>query len=170
LSRTELADELAALEERLTSKGGESRVRNLVQNLRIHQIELEMQNRELRDAQRALEEARDRYADLYDFAPIGYMTLNANGVIQEINLTGAGMLGRHRVELLDKPLSPYLEPGHSKAFFRHLNRAFDDDAKATVELALRSGNGNTLWVLLESLRSRGQGLILCRTSVASPRT
>ena len=165
LTEAELADQLAALEGRLASHTGESRLRNVVQNLRIHQIELEMQNRELRDAQRALEEARDRYADLYDFAPIGYMTLNANGVIQEINLTGAGMLGRHRVELLDKPLSPYLEPGHSKAFFRHLNRAFDDDAKTTVELALRSGNGNTLWVLLESLRSRGQGLILCRTAM-----
>ncbi|MGA8260504.1 MAG: PAS domain S-box protein [Arenicellales bacterium] len=165
LTQDELADQLAALEDRLASHPGESRLRTVVQNLRIHQIELEMQNRELRDAQHALEEARDRYADLYDFAPIGYMTLNANGVIDEINLTGARMLGKPRAELLGSPLSPHLESGHSKAFFRHLNQALGDDDKASVELALRSASGHTLWVLLESLRRESEGATLCRTAM-----
>ena len=113
LTRNELADELAALEDKLADNPEESRLRNLVQSLRAHQIQLEMQNRELRDTQHALEEALDRYADLYDFAPIGYMTLDAQGLIREINLTGARKLGKPRTELIDKPFATFLETGES---------------------------------------------------------
>ncbi|MFZ0485388.1 MAG: PAS domain-containing protein, partial [Arenicellales bacterium] len=153
LTETQLAEELASFEERMAGRTRGSRLKKLVENLRIHQIELEMQNRELRDTQTALEEARDRFADLYDFAPVGYLTLNTRGEIQEINLTGTRMLGSPRAELLKKPLSSYLEGGQSKIFFRHLSRAFADDTKATVELALRSGDRETPWVLMESLRT-----------------
>jgi len=162
LTETELAEELASFEERLAGRTGESQIKKLVQNLRIHQIELEMQNRELRDAQTALEEARDRYADLYDFAPVGYLTLNTRGEIQEINLTGARMLGKPRAELLNRPFSSYLEGGQSKIFFRHLSRAFADDTKTTIELALQSGDRGTQWVLVESLRT-GRSTHRCRT-------
>lgn len=162
LTETQLAEELASFEERMAGSTRGSRLKKLVQNLRVHQIELEMQNRELRDTQTALEEARDRFADLYDFAPVGYLTLNTRGEIQEINLTGTRMLGSPRAELLKKPLSSYLEGGQSKIFFRHLSRAFADDTKATVELALRSGDRETPWVLMESLRT-GRDTHRCRT-------
>ena len=65
----------------------------LLYELRVHQIELEMQNAELRRMQLALEAARDKYSDLYDFAPVGYFTVNEKGMIAAINLTGASMLG-----------------------------------------------------------------------------
>lgn len=165
LSKAELADELAALEERLADGSGDDRVRNLVENLRGHQIELEMQNRELREAHHALEEARDRYATLYDFAPIGYMTLNAQGVIREINLTGARKLGKPRSELLQKPFVTYLEPGQSKAFFKHLRRTFDDDHRTSIELALQSRDGDLLWVSLESIRAHSDGGMISRTAM-----
>jgi PAS domain-containing protein len=64
--------------------------------LQVHQIELEMQNEELRRAQLTTEESRDRYADLYEFAPIGYFTLTRTGMVFEVNLTGAEMLGVER--------------------------------------------------------------------------
>ncbi len=67
-------------------------IQRLVHELRTHQIELEMQNEELRRAQIELEESRNRYSDLYDFAPIGYFTFDKNGLILEVNLTGANKL------------------------------------------------------------------------------
>src|SRR5262245_38347176 len=65
----------------------------LVQELEIHKIELEMQNRALLEARAVLEESRARYAELYDYAPVGHMTLDSKGVIQEINLASAALLG-----------------------------------------------------------------------------
>ncbi len=71
----------------------------LLHELHVHQIELEMQNEELRRVQIELEAARDRYRDLYDFAPVGYLTLTREGLITEINRAGATMLGEEPMRL-----------------------------------------------------------------------
>lgn len=165
MTRDELADELAALEARLADDPRQTRLRNLVQNLRIHQVELEMQNRELQEAQRALEGARDRYSNLYDFAPIGYMTLDSRGLIRDINLTGARKLGKPRAELLDKPFATQLEPGQSEAFFGHLRRALSAERKTIVELALRPVHGETRRLSLESVKALSEGVASCRTAM-----
>src|SRR5512142_2228156 len=73
----------------------------LVHELRIHQVELELQNEELRSAHARLEESRMRYADLYDFAPVGYFTFDEQGRIIELNLTGAKQLGIERGNLIN---------------------------------------------------------------------
>src|ERR1035437_8166357 len=72
----------------------------LLHELQVHQIELEIQNEALREAQVALEESRDRYVDLYEFAPVAYLTLSATGQIEAINLTGATLLGIERESFL----------------------------------------------------------------------
>ncbi len=71
-------------------------MQRLVQELQIHQIELEMQNEELKQARDEAEAERERYLDLYDFAPVGYFTLDRDGVIRQMNLTGARLLGLER--------------------------------------------------------------------------
>src|SRR5512141_326861 len=70
----------------------EELLQKLLHELQVHEVELKMQNDELRQAQIAMEESRDRYVDLYDFAPIGFITLSREGVIDEINLTASDML------------------------------------------------------------------------------
>src|SRR5271169_78724 len=79
-------------------------LQSMVHELRVHQIELEMQNEELRHTQQELEASREKYFDLYDLAPVGYVTLNEKGILLEANLTAAVLLGRERSHLIRQPL------------------------------------------------------------------
>lgn len=82
----------------------------LQHELHVHQIELEMQNEELRHAYNALNESHARYANLYEFAPIGYLTLNHEGLIAEINLTGATLLREEREKLINRRFASFVAP------------------------------------------------------------
>ena len=84
--------------------------RRVLHELQVHQIELEMQNEELRRAQAELEASRARYFDLYDLAPVGYFTLSEQGLILEANLTAASLLGVARGALVKQPLIPLHPP------------------------------------------------------------
>ena len=92
----------------------EEEIWKLVHELQVHQIELEMQNEDLRHTHAELEESRTKYADLYDFAPVGYFTFDKNGLICEANLTGARLLGIERGLLIKKPFSQYIMKDHQK--------------------------------------------------------
>jgi PAS domain S-box-containing protein len=82
----------------------------LLHELLVHKVELEIQNEELRRAHNAMEEARDRYMDLYEFAPVGYITINREGLIGEINLTGSALLGVERTKLINRRFSAFVAP------------------------------------------------------------
>src|SRR4051812_21436112 len=99
MTRTELAERLAALQsESLPSPRSDrdTEVRLLLHELEVSQIELEVQNRELIESRRAVDESHDRYIDLFDFAPVGYVTLDNKGIIKEVNLTAAELLHTER--------------------------------------------------------------------------
>src|SRR5438105_548083 len=108
MTKTELVGLLKALETNERQQSADQ-LQRVVSELQVHQVEIELQNRDLREAQQALEQSRDRYADLYDFSPLGYITLDEKGVIREINLTAVTMLGQHRAAHLGHPFSLYVD-------------------------------------------------------------
>lgn len=128
-------------------------VQELLHELQVQQIELELQNRQLQESQRLLEEARDRYADLYNLAPVSYVTFDAAGCIQEINQTGTVLLGQERERLLGKPFGLWLSKDAEPIFFRHLQEACEGHEVVRVELQLSLLNSQNKDVRLETIAS-----------------
>jgi len=124
----------------------------VIQELRIHQLELEIQNEELRRAQTELSLSRDRYNDLYEFAPSGHLTLDQEGVIREANLTAVTMLGTARGKLIGSRFSRHLRPESQDAFFFHRQKVLASSAKETVEVELRGASGQPQVIELQSFR------------------
>ncbi|SIS86306.1 EAL domain-containing protein [Neptunomonas antarctica] len=121
----------------------------LLHELHVHQIELEMQNEALRQTQQALEESRDRYIDLYEFAPVGYLTLSDKGLITEINLTGVTLLGQERNKLINTSLRTLVITEDQSRWVQHLMVARKQTEKLSIELSLQHGNGTVFQALLD---------------------
>ena len=98
------------------SLGTEKRPLRLHHELQVHQVELEMQNAELRQARDELETALEKYTDLYDFAPVGYFTLDRKGTIRRVNLTGAGLVGVERSRLVGQRFGLFVTDEARTAF------------------------------------------------------
>jgi PAS domain S-box-containing protein len=124
----------------------------ILHELQAHQIELEIQNKTLRQSQIALEESRDRYLDFYDFAPIGYLTLNREGLITDINLTGATLLKTERNKLVNHRFALFIAPEDSELWHRHFMAVLQYGSEQTCELDIRPSLGTRLHVQLSSLR------------------
>ena len=102
--------------------GKNHKTRELIRELLVHQLELEIQNRELRATQQQLTHSRIRYADLYDFSPIGYASLDENGRIAEINITGGKLLRENPHKLITRSFMDFISPECVAAFKLHLRR------------------------------------------------
>ena len=126
----------------------------LVHELQVHKIELEMQNSELRESRAEREAALARYTELYDFAPVGYLTLTYDGLIAEINLTGATLLGVARRDLLLKRFAAFIVPGDRERWAAFLADVKTQDGKSNMELALRRADGTEFHALLDCIRHR----------------
>jgi signal transduction histidine kinase len=135
----------------------------LLHELEVHQVELEMQNAELRRARDETESALERYTDLYDFAPVGYFTLYRDGAISAVNLTGAGMLGIERSLLPGRHFGFFLTGYHRAAFALFLGKVFETRGKEQCEVALTRKGHHQLFVQIEALACKsGQE---CRVAV-----
>src|SRR5215472_14569798 len=94
----------------------------LVAELRAQRVELQTQNETLLEAQRGLELSRDRYAELFDLAPVAYVTVDEKGVILNLNFAASALLGSHRAKLAGFPLANFVDDQHRGLFWGHLSR------------------------------------------------
>ncbi|MBU1424859.1 MAG: bacteriohemerythrin [Gammaproteobacteria bacterium] len=125
---------------------------DLLHELQVHQAELEMQNENLRQAQVALEESRDRYVEFYDFAPVGYLTLNRDACITEINLTGAALLGDDRAKFMNRRFATLIAPEDRDYWHMYFMSVLQQDSRQTCELSMLCRDGAHLEVQLDALR------------------
>lgn len=111
-------------------------LKKLLHELQVHQIELEMQNEALRQANEIAELALKNYTMLFDLAPIGYFTLDSNGAITELNFTGAEMLGERRFSLINSNFKLFISEGSRRVFNDFFKRIFASNAKESCEVIL----------------------------------
>ncbi len=139
--------EKTKLPQRISSDDREK----LIHELQVHQVELEMQNDELRKAQEELEASRSKYLNLYDFAPVGYFTLDKMGGILEANLTGAALLGIERGLLLKTPFLLFIMPDDQDLFRECQRKVFQIPGRQSCEVRLKRRGDDPFWVSLESV-------------------
>lgn len=129
--------------------------KRLFHELRVYQVELEMQNEELRRTQHELEISRSRYFDLYDLAPAGFLTLSEQGIIQEANLAAAIMLGDVRKNLLNKPISRFIFSEDQELYNLRHKKLLESNEVQSWEMRLVRENGSCFWARLQSTPPRG---------------
>ena len=127
------------------------RMATLIHELEVHQIELKMQNDELRRIQGELEKTRDNYSHLYDFAPVGYFTVSEKGIIQKANLTGAGLIGIERRALTGTPFSRFVLSEDQDIFYKHLRCLLKSEESQVCELRLVKKDGHAFYARLECM-------------------
>ena len=140
----------------------------LLHELRVHQFELEMQNEELRRAQLALDIARARYFDLYDLAPVGYVTVGEGGEIVEANLRACGLLQTERAALLSMPLSRFIVAADQDTYYLHRRQVRTSGEAKACELRMKRREGTEFWARLESVAAQdeGSGAATVRTTLS----
>ena len=131
-------------------------LKRLVHELQVHQIELEMQNEELQQARFEAEAWLSRYTELYDFAPVGYFSLKRDGVINQVNLTGAILLGVERARLVGRQFGLFVVDADRTSFIAFLEHGFKSLAKQTCEVTLQKEGGETFWVEIQAVLAEGE--------------
>jgi PAS domain S-box-containing protein len=149
------AEQALARKGRRIARMPQQDVQKQVHNLEVHQVELEMQNEELHRTQAALEEARDRFADLYDFAPLALLTLSQDDEVLEANLAAASLLGCERKNLIHQKLSRFIPPEAQDTFYQFCRQVLESETRQRVELTLRSPAGGRLTVRAEGIAAQG---------------
>lgn len=162
--RRRAEEQLQGQEEELAELAPE-KIRRLVHELRVHQVELEIQNDELRQTQVRLEESRSRYSDLYDFAPVSYFSLDDSGRILEANLTAASLLGVERGLLSGKLFLEFVAREDMGVFGRFLPKVLESENRASCEIRLKGGFGEVEARLDGVLQQDADGVRRCGVTV-----
>ena len=147
---------LSAKAVELTSPKTEAETQRLLHELEVHQVELEMQNAEIRKARDEVEIALEKCTDLYDFAPVSYFTLDRTGTITSINLTGAALLGIERSLLIGRRFAQFIPSESRFLFIDFLGKVFTSQSKEACEVTiLREGN-TSIFMLIEAVAAESE--------------
>lgn len=143
----------------------EELLHELFHELGVHQIELEMQNEALRQAQNVIEESRDRYLDLYEFSPVGYLTLTREGMISEANLTAAALLEIDRRKLLQRRFSLLITDADRESWNLFFAEMFGCDGRRHCDLSLKRSDKAALYVKLDCMQVKSGELSSLRVTL-----
>ena len=161
--RRQAEAQAATMEPASLSAQAPEAIERLIHELRVHQIELEMQNEELRRAQAEIEAGRARYFDLYDLAPAGYCTLSDKGLILETNLTAATLLGTARGALVKQPFSRFIVKEDQDTYYLHRKKLCESGKPQECDLRLVKPDGTLFWARLTATAAQAEdGAPLCR--------
>ena len=161
------AEEKAAQSPKETEPLSPAATRLAFHELHVHQIELEMQNEELRRAQVELDAARARYFDLYDLAPMGYVTVSAQGLILESNLTLATLLGVARGTLVRQPFSRFFPKEDADVYYLLHKQLLATGEPQSCELRLVKSDGSPFWAHLAATAAEDHdGARVCRIALS----
>jgi len=138
----------------------------LLEALRIHQVELETQNEELRQAHAELEASRALYFDLYDDAPVGYLTIDERGVVLQANLRAAGLFATERARLVGRQFSQFIARGDRKAYQQTRKRLLEDGERQACECQMLRRDDSRFWAWLEMRAAKAGGAPVCRVAIA----
>lgn len=158
----------ARLSERPGERKSDADNERQLHELEVHQIELELQNAELQKARNGLEVALEKYTDLYDFAPVGYFSIDESGVVLEANLTSTALLGVERSRLLQRRLLQFVSATSRPAFLEFLKKVFSRPKDQGCEALMEKAGGGTFWARLRAtpaVAPKG-GLPWCRMAIA----
>ncbi|RJP79460.1 MAG: response regulator [Desulfobacteraceae bacterium] len=164
--RRRAEERFQASEEAIQASFSSEETKRLFNELRVYQIELDMQNEELRRTQAELEASRIRYFNLYDLAPVGYCTITGNGLILEANLTAAALLNLTRTDLLNRPITNFILPEDQDIYYRHRNLLFETGAPQVCELRMRRTNADPFWARVEATIQDIDGTALCQAAIS----
>ncbi len=126
----------------------------IINELITYNTDLELQNEELRRTRNELEKSKNKYADLYDFAPIGYFTLDKGGLIVDVNLAGANQLGIERIFLKKIPLIAFILKEHHEIFHSHKKSVFETREKKVCELNIIRSDNSVFYAHVESIPAK----------------
>jgi PAS domain S-box-containing protein len=140
------AEELLKERAGEASPFSEAEIMSLIHELEVHQIELDIQNEELRHAHRRLEKTREEYFDLYELAPIAYVTLDKEGIVVRANVMAAKMLGRSEQHLVNRGFSQFIHPGDHSAYFTMIREIADGKTgQSQAEIRLPKGKKSAFY-------------------------
>jgi len=148
------AEKLLKSNKNTVEETSDAAFRTLVNELQVHQVELEMQNEELRRTQLELEASREKYYDLYDLAPVGYFSLDHKNLILEVNLNGASMVGMERRLLVKKRFTQFIVSAFQDPFYMFQKETFKTGAIQTLEVQLKKKNSTPFWVQLDGVATQ----------------
>jgi len=162
-----LSRENAALSSEDIEALSPEQIGQILHELRVHQIELEMQNQELHQVQAELDAAGARYFELYDLAPVGYCTVSEQGLILEANLTLSSLLGVPMERLTMQPISRFILKEDQDSYYQYARKLFKTGESDACELRMQKKGGIPLWVLLNGTASQAcDSAMVCRVTIS----